>query len=168
MYESYRETLKAVDKQLRNMPTRDENGVSNPERQHLSAAASDLRYIIEWMETGFPPLPREASRLSGEQREEPHDPNEYRFLACTAVANRPDCISEEDREKIQDVLNDRLTPREREVFVMTHAGLLSQYAVARILGISRDSVKTLLKRAEKKLEGIAEGAENIIQRSMFE
>jgi RNA polymerase sigma-70 factor (ECF subfamily) len=151
VYKQYRQTLKKVNKQLEAMPTRDENGAPDPNRQYLSSAASDLRYTIHWMEKGSPP-PTRTERLSKQQREVLSDPQDYRFLVRVRKARAADDISPDKRERLEALMA-KLSPREREVFMLVYGQSFTESSAAEILGISRSSINTLIKRARKKLMG---------------
>lgn len=167
MYAEYQRTLKEVSHQL-SIPPSSKDYVPHPDRQQLASAAADLRYIISWLETGYPPKGREE-RLSQEQREISYDPQDYRFIAAVR-SRQANEIPQEERDRLADILSDRLTEREREVFVMVRGGLCTQYAVAKQLGIKRASVETMLKRAETKLKDVRQrqpGKDTYVQRSLF-
>ncbi|MFA5880590.1 MAG: hypothetical protein WC834_00215, partial [Eubacteriales bacterium] len=89
----------------------------------LSSASSDLRYSIQYMETGaIPGTRRGTHRLSSEQREIPFDPYQFQInihlIKMVALSRREQKeLSEEKLKLLNDFLG-LLTEKQKEAFVL--------------------------------------------------
>lgn len=147
----YKESLKVV----RNLhSTADEK-----DKKIIAGMISDLEYAIEWMTTGRRPgLRRGIERRAAYQRERPFDPiliqtyfrsmddNDYEW-----DKHQPeDGIPYWDKMRIEDALS-VLTEREKEIYLMSRGYSLPFSQIAKYLGISVNTVKSNIKRAERKI-----------------
>lgn len=128
------------------------------EKSIYSGMKSDLEYAISWMTTGRRPAStRGIERRAAYQKERPFDPivmQKY-FRSEEPVFEWDDhkkesLITPSEREIIELALIN-LTAREREMYLMSKGQYLTQYDIADKLGLSRNSVKTTLSRANKKI-----------------
>jgi RNA polymerase sigma factor (sigma-70 family) len=125
----------------------------------VGSMISDLRYALEWMNSGRRPGNRRgAERLAAYQREKPVDPiwmqkyirglSDDPFTQIDGV--RSDEMTMADRERLDDALS-VLTEREKEVYLMARGHCLSYAEIARYLDIGKSTVQTMVERAEKKI-----------------
>jgi len=108
----------------------------------------DLQWTITYMETGYPP----PERWGPYPRVVPVDPVlldrvrvVYEDLSQRGIPDRPAM-----RSALWNELN-RLSPMEREVFVLVVGEGFSEREVARMLRIKRPTVQEYLRRARAKL-----------------
>lgn len=129
----------------------DTSEYSDSEKAHINAMISNCEYAIQWLRTGHKPGPqRGVERLAGYQREKLVDPLIMQSYVQRGAMGSPTTITDGERQRIDDALA-TLSPRERECYVMAHGECFSQYEIAQILGIPRDTVKTYIERAQKKV-----------------
>lgn len=133
-------------------------GASNQDKSLLNGMIRDLKYAIEWMETGRQPgNKRGVERLAAYQRERPFDPllmqrffrSRDETYAWEEAVNES-VISSAEQEMIEDALS-VLTAKEKEVYLMSRGHCLSYSQIATYLCISSSSVQTMIERAEKKI-----------------
>ncbi|BCB04783.1 sigma factor-like helix-turn-helix DNA-binding protein [Bacillus sp. KH172YL63] len=147
---SYKENLNRAKLML--------DGASERDQSLLNGMIRDLKYSIEWMETGREPgSKRGVERLAAYQRERPLDPllmqRFFRSQGETYVwdkAENESVISSAEKEVIEDALS-VLTGKEKEVYLMSRGHCLSYSQIANYLCISSSSVQTMIERAEKKI-----------------
>ena len=141
LIQEYRESLRIARRAWR-------RAQGPADRQILASMVRDLEWTIHYMETGYPP----AERWGPYPRVVPVDPVlldrvrlVYEDLAQRGVPDRPAM-----RSALWNELN-RLSPMEREVFMLVVGEGFSERDVARMLKVSRRTVRTLLQRARQKL-----------------
>jgi RNA polymerase sigma-70 factor (ECF subfamily) len=123
------------------------------DKQTIGEMISDCNYTLEWLETGRRPGNRRGiERRAAYQRERPVDP----IVLQTYI--RPETrhtatVSEEDRQRIENILG-RLTPRERECYVMVIGSGLSYAEAAELVGVAKGSVQSFVDSAKKKIQKI--------------
>ncbi|MED0680240.1 sigma-70 family RNA polymerase sigma factor [Aneurinibacillus thermoaerophilus] len=146
----------------------------------IGSMISDLRYALEWLNTGRRPGNRRGvERLAAYQREKPFDPlsiqqyfdsnygNTYGFIGSFIGTSVPDLwgfdhivptnkISKHDEDRIADALS-VLTEREKEIYVMSRGRCLPYKEIAHYLKISEGTVKATVYRAEKKISKYING-----------
>lgn len=149
--QEYQRTLKQVQKKLREISKTLEDGESNPDYTALSAAASDIRYILDWIaKAKQPESRREITSRSKLQREKLMDPQSEQFQSLVATRRQMSKLTDEERQLLDDLLA-ILTPRERDALVMVKGAGLSYQEAAEQLGYkSKGSIERLIKRAEQK------------------
>lgn len=147
---SYKENLIHSKSLLMNASDRD--------KAIINGMIRDLKYAIEWMETGRKPgNKRGVERLAAYQRERPFDPllvqRFFRSQDETYAWDKSEnesVISSAEQEMIDDALS-VLTAKEKEVYLMSRGHCLSYSQIANYLCISSSSVQTMIERAEKKI-----------------
>ncbi|TRY24333.1 sigma-70 family RNA polymerase sigma factor [Brevibacillus sp. LEMMJ03] len=138
-YEARREGEKVLDNQ------------AITERQLLSEMIGDVEYVIEWLETGRRPGNRRGiERRATQQRVRLMDPIRMQAFVARSTAGSPANLTEWERQQIEDALC-VLSERERECYVLAHGECFSYEAIADMLGISKSSVATHIKRAQAKI-----------------
>jgi len=166
LIQQYKESLRKVRKA--------KESANEVDRSILSGMERDLEFAIKWMETGrMPGSRRGAERRAAYQREFPADPQRFPFDRFTAH----DPFADDDyqivyggstminvkAEKEIDPIDDKtiglidealscLSEREREAFEMKRVGGLSYGEIAETLDVNVGTVKSLLHRANKKLD----------------
>lgn len=130
------------------------------QRSIFSSCKSDVDYAIYWMENGHAPgATRGIERRAVYEREKVINPlliQQY-FRASDPVYSwddrpqREDVISTDDKERIEMALSD-LTEREREMYLLYKTKGISQYKIADMFYVTRNTVKTTLARAERKIK----------------
>lgn len=130
------------------------------DRQQLASMESDLEWTIEYMVTGFEP------RVStGPYRQTlPVDPQ--RVLARLAAPSFVMQLlpSEVARRMVLAAL-DILSPQERECYLMVVGEGLSYSETARMLGVSKRTVQTHVKRTREKIVSRKETVEHTFCRT---
>lgn len=121
----------------------------------LSSCEKDLLYILQWLKTGkCPDHRRGIERRSVYQRTIFLEPQvlDNAFGGENPIYEWDKEPSEStDEQALNQVLN-LLTKKELQVYTLRHVEQDSQYEIADKLGISRNSVKTMLCRADKKIQ----------------
>lgn len=127
----------------------------------FSEMQGDIEFAITWMKTGHAPgNVRGIERRSVYQNTKPVDPLLIqRYFRSTQTSGAWDTEAKEyvvtpSEKQVIDKAMAALTDRELEVFLMYKGKNMSQYEIARILNISRNSVKSTLTRANKKVSNI--------------
>ncbi|NGQ95026.1 sigma-70 family RNA polymerase sigma factor [Brevibacillus sp. SYP-B805] len=121
------------------------------ERQILSEMIGDVEFVIEWLETGRRPGNRRGvERLAAYQREKPMDPIRMQAFVANSTAGSPANLTEWQRQQIEDALC-ILSERERECYVLAHGECFTHSQIADMLGITKSSVDTHIKRAQQKI-----------------
>ncbi|WPD20193.1 sigma factor-like helix-turn-helix DNA-binding protein [Thermaerobacter composti] len=118
------------------------------DREVIGGMIRDLQWTITYMETGYPP----PERWGPYPRVVPVDPallDRVRAVYCE-FTDRGLGERAAMRSALWNELN-RLSPMEREVFVLVVGEAFSEREVARMLKLSRRTVRTLLQRARQKL-----------------
>ncbi|AMW99320.1 sigma factor-like helix-turn-helix DNA-binding protein [Rummeliibacillus stabekisii] len=126
----------------------------------ISSWISNLDYSIKWMSTGRKPGSlRGAERRAAYEREKPFDPiimqhyfrsNQPEYPWDTRTMH--ESLLSVDEHQILDYVLRPLTEREREVYTLARGKCKSQYEIAEMLFITRNTVKTILRRAECKIQ----------------
>jgi positive control factor len=138
-YESRKEGEKVLDNQ------------AITERQLLSEMIGDVEYVIEWLETGRRPGNRRGiERRAANQRVRLMDPIRMQAFVARSTAGSPANLTEWERQQIEDALC-VLSERERECYVLAHGECFTHSQIADMLGITKSSVDTHIKRAQQKI-----------------
>lgn len=119
---------------------------------------NELEYTITWMKTGHSPEnKRGVERRAAYQNERPIDPLlMQRYFRSNQPMfpwdNEPKEYVVTPTEKLViDQALSSLTEKELEVFLMNKGKGFTQYKIAELMKISRSSVQTMIKRANKKI-----------------
>lgn len=119
----------------------------------IGGIISDLTYVIEWLEHGRRPGPsRGIERRSVYQNTVLVDPHVLQNYAKGYETRSATTVTDEQRIAIESALS-KLSPREREVFMLVKGQGFSSDYVAEMLGLAKGTVDELLQRAYKKLKG---------------
>jgi RNA polymerase sigma factor (sigma-70 family) len=142
---------KSYNRSLRIVRQLHQRATSEQDKQILEGMAGDLQFALSWMRSGRRPGNRRGiERRAAYQRERPIDP----LILQTYYANPSSgkcTVTESDRERIEDALS-VLTDREKEMYLMAKAGILSYHQIAESLEIAKSTVQDTVERAEKKIE----------------
>ncbi|MCM3632870.1 sigma-70 family RNA polymerase sigma factor [Paenibacillus camelliae] len=158
MKESYKatrrtwETKRTELKQLKDQRIADNvyNDELDDDISIIGSIISDLTYVIEWLEHGRKPGPsRGIERRSVYQNTVLVDPHILQNYAKGYESRSSTTITDEQRTEIKSALA-KLSPREREVFMLVKGQGFSSEYVANMLGISKGSVDEMIQRAYKK------------------
>ncbi|MBP3951142.1 sigma factor-like helix-turn-helix DNA-binding protein [Bacillus suaedae] len=143
LIQEYKESLRRIEKAK---PTATEE-----DRIHLGSMASDLRYAIEWMQSGRRPGHRRGiERRAAYQNEQPLDPLLMQsFVAESSTSHTG--ISEYEKERIEDALS-ILTGREKEVYLLVRGEAYTRTEAARLLGICKGTINNIMKRCDEKIK----------------
>lgn len=124
---------------------------------------SDLEFAIEWLKTGHQPgVTRGIERRATAEREMPVDPLLMQRYFRSRQPDFPwdteqkESVVGRSEKEILDKAMDALSDKEKEVLLLFKGKSFSQYKIAEIMNISRNSVKTMLSRANKKINHILE------------
>jgi positive control factor len=121
------------------------------ERQIIGEMISDVEYVIEWLETGRRPGNRRGiERQAAYQRERLMDPIRMQAFVARSTAGSPANLTEWQLHQIEDALC-VLSERERECYILAHGECFSYEEIAGLLGITKSSVATHIKRAQAKI-----------------
>lgn len=148
---------------------------SKKKREHAKATVSDslhelgiyrsikssLEYSLRWMEKGHSPENRRGiERLAAYQIEKPIDPllmqryfRSHQPEFPWETDTKENVITRSEKELL-DKATKTLTKKELEVLLLFKGKSFSQYKIAEMLDISRNSVKTMIRRANKKINAI--------------
>jgi positive control factor len=138
---------------------------STDEETILTGVLDSLTYTIEWLEHNREPGLRRGADKAPKHRVVLMDPQSYQFVRiAVAQQQAQDRVSEEDRERLEDVLS-ILTPHEQEAYILVRGRGLSLEKTASLLEIKKATVQTLVDRAEGKIREAIDLSE--VQRVMF-
>ncbi|MGE7885369.1 sigma-70 family RNA polymerase sigma factor [Bacillus sp. NPDC094077] len=125
----------------------------------INTMINDINFALEWMLTAKQPgKTRGIERRAGYERERPCDPllmqRYFRSVEMPTyewdVEAKESVISEWDRIQLQDALS-TLTENEREVYIMSRGNAFTQEKIAGLMGVSRNTIKKTLLRADNKI-----------------
>ncbi|PGT89297.1 Fis family transcriptional regulator [Bacillus sp. AFS040349] len=129
------------------------------DKEIIKDMITDIEYAIEWMETGRRPgNKRGIERRAAYQRERAFDPLVMQKYFRSAddldyewdKSDKEQLISVWEQERIEDALS-VLTKKEREIYLMSRGYCIRYKDIANYLGVSVSTVKTNIKRSEKKI-----------------
>lgn len=121
------------------------------DKKLISSMVSDLEFTIEWLEKGRQPgAKRGYDRRDSYKRMLIKDPRIIDIILAKSDKEQDGGISELDIERINDALS-VLTNREKEIFLLNKVQLFSYEEIADLLGITKSTVQTNMKRAENKM-----------------
>ncbi|MBM0064946.1 sigma-70 family RNA polymerase sigma factor [Alkalicoccobacillus gibsonii] len=169
MLKSYKEDLKELEAYRKTLQCRPglpeglsegtfvvltENGKEKREDEIVGNMISDLKYAIEWIETGRRPgAKRDIDRRSVYELTYHMDPVvlENYARAEEPIEEEPVELTEGDKLRIDDALS-VLTESEKDVFMMYHVQQLSMEQIAQCRKVKKTSVQNQLERAKKKIK----------------
>lgn len=121
------------------------------DKKIISNMVSECDYVIEWLSTGRRPgNKRGVERLAAYQREKLVDPLKMQAYVQQGHAGSSANLSDWQLFQIEDALS-RLSPRERECYVMKHGDCHSFADIAMALNISKSAVQSYVKTAQYKI-----------------
>lgn len=121
------------------------------DKKLISSMISDLEYTIEWLEKGRQPgAKRGYDRRDSYKRMLIKDPKIIETFSKGINKESDKEVSSWDIERINDALS-VLTNREKEIFLLNKVQLYSYEEIADVLGVSKSTVQTNMKRAENKM-----------------
>lgn len=134
-------------------------GATEKDISIINEMISDINYALEWMRTAKQPgKTRGIERRAAYEREKPCDPLlMQRYVRSTVMPvyewdteTKESIISEWDRIQLEDALS-TLTDNEKEVYIMSRGNCFTQEKIATMMGVSRNTVKKALLRADNKI-----------------
>ena len=129
------------------------------EKSIVSSWISNLDYSIRWMNSGMRPgSTRGAERRAAYEREKPFDPMVMQRYFRSTQPEYPwdnqrsfeNIIDTDERELIEYAMQD-LTEKEKEIYMLARGKCMSQYKIADMFYVSRNTIKTTLSRAQRKI-----------------
>ncbi|WP_409177729.1 sigma factor-like helix-turn-helix DNA-binding protein [Brevibacillus fortis] len=124
------------------------------ERQLIGEMRGEVDWIIEWLETGRRPgNKRGIERRADYEREKLMDPLRRQAFVSRSTTGSPANLTEWQHEQIEEALC-VLSDRERECYVLAYGQCFSHSEIAGMLGISKSSVDTHIKRAQQKYQNV--------------
>ncbi|MEG0678937.1 MAG: sigma-70 family RNA polymerase sigma factor [Carnobacterium sp.] len=145
----YKEGLKDLKLERELIKINDEH---SDDLRLLGGMISDMEHAIEWLETAREPGTRRTiSNRSRYQRTSLWGDIEHLSLMVYEEQQRLEPISNDQLNELDAALA-KLPASERAVFVAVVGKGLSHSEAADYLGIQKDTLKTYLKRAKKKIE----------------
>lgn len=152
----YRESLKLIREARKDYPRSGERDERQEEDYRtLGNMQRELEFVVKWLTTGRDPSGhRGADRLAAYEREWAHDPlwfqeKEHLIRPLYLPAEGKD-LPEPARFRLESVMS-TLSPREKEVFIMSRGEGFSSEEISKMLGISSGAVRTMIHRAEEKI-----------------
>ncbi|WP_232695485.1 sigma-70 family RNA polymerase sigma factor [Brevibacillus daliensis] len=128
-----------------------EKGNRKSEYELLTEMMGSVEYVIAWLETGkCPGNKRGIERRSAYQREVLMDPILLQSHINRTNAGSPANITDSQRSEIESALS-TLSEREKDCYIMAHGQGISQYDIAELLGVSRGTVDTYIRRGQAKI-----------------
>lgn len=119
----------------------------------VNSMVSEMAWVIEWLKTGRQPgLSRGIDHRGAYRRAEGIVLDEDLFPSLQEPPRRMTHLSDEQRDQALAVLR-TLSPKEMRCLIMNAVEGMSEYAIAEKLNISRNTVKTFLRRAKRKIPG---------------
>lgn len=120
----------------------------------INSMISEMEFALQWMMSGRNPDARRRADRTGAFT---LDPKLIEAVVPNKMIEEKRKITAEEKWLLDDVLAD-LTQREKDVFTLIKAeGLTFEYT-ADLLGITKSSVQTYLKWAERKVEDRKNGS----------
>ncbi|UKS24322.1 sigma-70 family RNA polymerase sigma factor [Paenibacillus sp. HWE-109] len=143
---TYRETYQRL-LQAKGEVNRTKNQVS---KKIINDMISDVNFAIEWMDTARRPgNKRGIERRSAYQRSILVDPMRLQAISDRANEISSPQLSEAQRDQVEAAM-ELLSERERACYTMAYGEGFSRSYIAEMLGVTKDSVKVYLARAQKK------------------
>lgn len=142
--------IKSYQGSLRNVRHLKEDA-NDDDKKILSNMESDLRYVLDWLNSGRRPGNRRGiERRAIYQRTIPWDPLWIQSYMNPSSGGSHVKISEYERFQIDEALS-TLSERERQCYVLHYGMCFSMSQIASELVVSKGTVQTYVERAEKKI-----------------
>jgi len=130
----------------------------------IGGIISSSQFSIKWLKQGFEPRTGGVLINGYSNKKTVRVPDvDQALVYLNTFKSEYKKMSEEDKLQLKDRLGN-LTPRERDVFISVRGQANSYEQTAAFLGISKNSVRSYLKRAEEKIQ---KGLEQGLQTSLF-
>lgn len=141
--QNYAELLK-IEKQVAN------SEYSKSDGRIIRNMIYTMKQVIDWLETGYDPAEvRANTRIDAIVMDHRLMQD---LIADTFSYSEDDLeITDYNKKRIRQAL-EGLSEKEREVFIMIRAELMTFSKVAKILGVSKGTVQSYLARAERKIQ----------------
>jgi len=144
-YEQGRKELRDMHEQLGS------DEISKEDKKQINSMIDSMTYSVDWMKTGREPdTYRGADKWGAYQRHFIEDMDIYPSLDVFPQEERE--LTEEERRAITSMLL-RLSPRERQCYILRTAYLWKFEEIAKELGITKQTAHQYHTKAEKKLRG---------------
>lgn len=126
--------------------------VSDPsEVTAVNSMVSEMAWVIEWLRTGHQPgLTRGIDSRGAYRSNRRVVLDEDLFPSLQEPPRAKRVLTDDQRDRALDVIR-QLSERELRCLIMTAVDGMSEYAIADKLGISRNTVKTFIRRARIKI-----------------
>lgn len=129
------------------------------EKSLYSSCKSDLNYAIYWMEHGHSPgITRGIERRAAYEREYSFDPLMMQRYFRSHQPEFPwettatESLVDADEKEVIEFALQNLTEKEREIYLLFTGKCMTQYKIADMLYVTRNTVKTTLARAKRKIK----------------
>lgn len=129
------------------------------EKSLYSSCKSDLNYAIYWMEHGHSPgITRGIERRAAYEREYSFDPLMMQRYFRSRQPEFPwettatESLVDADEKEVIEFALQNLTEKEREIYLLFTGKCMTQYKIADMLYVTRNTVKTTLARAKRKIK----------------
>lgn len=119
------------------------------DKTQINGMIRDMVFGINWMKIG-----REPDSLRGIDRRSVYQRRvlmDMDLFPSLEIVPEPEELSNEDKRAIVEILV-KLSVRERQCFVLHNAYRMSMSDIADELGVSKGTVQSYLKRANKKIK----------------
>lgn len=118
------------------------------DKKQLNSMISSMTYVLDWLKNG-----REPNTLRGIDKNRPYQRNSIAnmdIFASLDIYPEERKLSEEEKEAVVSFLM-KLSPRERQCFILHHAYMMSYSEIAAQLGVGRSTVQKYIERAKSKI-----------------
>jgi len=152
----YKRTLRETRKQkeqLEAIPVKRRTNSDNEDIKQYSCMISHLQFVVEWLENGrLPGAKRGYDRREVYKRMVVTDPRDLESIhMINSGESSETVINEWDKQRLDDALS-VLSNREKDIYMLHHAHLMSYEEIGELLCIKKTTVQTHHVRAQKKLE----------------
>lgn len=128
-----------------------QTAIDDEERRIIRSMLSDLDYALQWMRDGKRPgTSRAIDRAEAYKREILFETNTLETAFATYVRDIQRDIEQAADGRIERALS-CLKPTEKEAYIMAKAGMMTRRQIAQVLGLEREAVKKMVRRADKKI-----------------
>lgn len=147
LHTEYEDGRKKLRQALRILGESDQD---NADRALINGMINDMTFAMDWMTTGHEPnVFNGVERRNIYQERSMSDMDVFESLDIATGR----VLTDDERVLIIRALA-KLSPRERQCFVMAKAFMMTQQDIADELGIPQQNVSRAIKSAEDKLDGV--------------
>jgi RNA polymerase sigma-70 factor (ECF subfamily) len=146
LYE-YKKTVRLLRKAYRQTEMIKDMAERESNKKIISSMIKDTEFVIDWIRSG-----REPGKRRGAERVNVYlvDPMMMDSVQYNILGHKKSELSLEDKNLIKKALR-TLSDREREVYILHYAELLSLEEIAQLLSVKKSTIQTTLKRAQCKV-----------------